>query len=327
MDLLGADPPTSVGMTAIRRIFALSAALLAGACDGHVGTSASTGSPGNSRILLTDAPFPYYRVARADMYIVSVSVSLSPDTSAAAGAGTFTTVATPNRRINVLALQNGLTEELGRAKLPVGAVTAVRMVIDTDSSSLTLRGGLVLTGKSTPAIQWQSSAGRPTLNAQIHEQILVPDSGAVVVIDFDLGKAFIPPQEVNPASTDSGFIFSPVLRAADAARTGSISGTVRAGITAGASVADASLRLYLGAVGTPENTWSTLATAKSDASGAFKFAYVTRTSFWARVPAQAGKTYIIAVDPPGVSALKRTLVPGIRVTEKAETNIGVVVLQ
>ena len=297
------------------------------ACDTRLGTMASTGNPGDSRILLTDAPFPYYRVARADIYVVSVSLSTSADTSAGAVGGAFTTVATPNKRINMLALQSGLTEVLGTARLPVGSVTAVRMVIDTDSSSLTLRSGLVLNGKSTPAIQWQSSAGRPTLNALIHEQILVPDTGAVVVVDFDVGKSFIPPQEVNPASMDSGFIFSPVLRAADGARTGSISGIVRSGTTSGPPVADASLRLYLGAPGTPENTWSNLSTTKTDANGAFRFSYVTRTSFWARQAAQAGKTYIIAVDPSPFSTVKRTIVPGLSVTAKTETNAGVIVLQ
>ena len=297
------------------------------ACGAQLDTMASAGTRGDSRILLTDAPFPYYRVSRADIYVVSVSLSTSTDTSAGAVGGAFTTVATPNKRINMLALQNGLTELLGTARLPVGSITAVRMVIDTDSSSLTLRSGQVLNGKSTPAIQWQSSAGRPTLNALIHEQILAPDTGAVIVLDFDVGKTFIPPQEVDPASLDSGFIFSPVLHAADGARTGSISGTVRSGTTSGPPVADASLRLYLGALGTPENTWSNLATTKTDANGAFRFSYVTRSSFWARQAAQAGKTYIIAVDPSPFSTLKRTIVPGFSVTERAETSAGVIVLQ
>src|SRR5207237_1213624 len=136
--------------------------------------------------------------------------------------GQFVTLATPNRRINLLALQNGITDELGTVALPSGAISAVRMVIDTDSSSITLKNGTKLTGNSTPGIHWQSSAGRPTLNALIQEQILVPKTGAVVVIDYDVGQAFIPPQELDPASRDSGFIFSPVLRAADATRTGSI---------------------------------------------------------------------------------------------------------
>ena len=50
-----------------------------------------------------------------------------------------------------------------------------------------------------------------------------------MAIDFNVGKAFIPPQELDPTSTDEGFIFSPVLRAADGTRTGSSSvGSLRA---------------------------------------------------------------------------------------------------
>jgi hypothetical protein len=279
---------------------------------------------GPTRTLLTDDPFPYSRVARVDLFVVSVSASVTPDTSA--GAGSFVTLATPNRRINVLALQKGLTDELGTVSLPTGAITAVRLMIDTDQSSITLRSGAVLTGTSTPGIHWQSSAGRPVLNALLQEQILVPDSGAVVVIEYDVGKAFIAPQELDPASTDSGFIFSPVLRAADAARTGSIAGVVRAHTAAGSAVEDASLRLYLGNPADPENTWSALSTAKTDATGAFRFAYVTRSSYWASLPAQAGKSYIVAVDPPAGSGLGRALVPGLTVEVGAERSVGTVVL-
>lgn len=277
---------------------------------------------GDTRLLLTDAPFPYDRVARVDIHVVSVSGSLSADTTA----GEFVTLATPDRRINVLALQNGATEELGRLQLPAGAITAVRMVIDTDRSSITLQDGRVLTGSSTPGIAWQSSAGRPTLNALIHEQIVVPDSGGVAVVDFDVGRTFIPWQELNAASTDSGFVFSPVLRAADANRTGSITGVVRARSAGGTPVAGASLRLYLGNPAEPENTWPMLATARSRADGRFTFAFVTRSGYWAAMPAHAGKTYIVAVDPPSGAGLARTLVPNVTVDPRAETAIGTVVL-
>src|SRR5438067_1010556 len=156
--------------TAFRSIVLLAAlAVPLATCDTRA-TDPATNEPatGESRILLTDAPFPYYRVARVDLFVVSVSASLSSDTSAAVGSGAnFVTIATPNRRINVLALQNGLTDQLGAVRLPTGAVTAIRMVIDTDSSSITLKSGAVLTGRSTPGISWQSSVGRPALNALI----------------------------------------------------------------------------------------------------------------------------------------------------------------
>jgi len=281
-------------------------------------TSPGPAGGNTTRVLLTDDPFPFDRVERVDVYVVSVSGSLTPDTSTA---GSVVTMATPNRTIDLLALQNGVTDELGALELPEGVITAVRLTIDTDLSSMTLKDGTVLTGSSTPGIAWQSSAGRPVLNALIHEQIEVPDSGGTVVIDFDVGKAFITPQEIDPASTDDGFIFSPVLRAADGTKTGSITGGVR---SAGSPIEDASLRLYLGDPASAENTWSVLGTAHSDAAGGFEFSFVTRSAYWAQFPAQANSTYLVAVDPPAGLPAERVLVPNVTVTAGHETALGTI---
>jgi hypothetical protein len=274
-----------------------------------------------TRTLLTDSPFPYDSVARVDLYVVSVSASLSPDTSAAAS-GDFVTLATPNRRINVLALQGGVTDELGAVNIPAGAIKAVRLVIDTDLSSITLTNGSVLTGRSTPGIDWQSSAGRPVLNAQIQDQIVVPDSGATIVVDYDVGNAFILPKDVSPPSSYQGFIFSPVLSAIDKKRSSSITGTVRAHGSTGAAVANASLRLYVGNPNSPENNWGVIATAKSDANGVFRFAYIPRTSIYT----QAGWTYMVAADPPSGSGLGRQIVKNVSAFAGQETAIGIVIL-
>ncbi len=138
-----------------------------------------------------------------------------------------------------------------------------------------------------------------------------------------MGKAFLTPQDLDPASTDSGFGFSPVLRAASAARTGSITGVVRA--ANGSVQPDVSLRLYLGNPAQPQNTWSNLQTARTDAQGAFKFSYVTRSSHWASVPAQAGKTYIVAADPPPGLGLGRSVVPNLTVVAGGETKLIMIV--
>jgi uncharacterized protein DUF4382 len=305
-------------MPATRFIPFVAALVLAAACSDS--GSQDPGGEGSTRVLLTDAPFPFDRVARVDVYIVSVSGSLSPDTSAA---GSFVTLAEPHRRINLLALQDGASDELGSLDLPPGVITAVRLIIDTDSSSLTLKDGTVLTGESSPGIAWQSSAGRPVLNALIHEQIQVPNTGGTVVIDFDVGKAFITPQEIDPASTDEGFIFSPVVRAADGTRTGSIVGVVRSG---GAPVEDASLRLYLGNPADPENTWSVLGTAHTSAAGSFTFSYVTRSDYWTGLPAHQADTYIVAVDPPSALGAGRVLTPDVSVTAGQETDLGTIAL-
>jgi hypothetical protein len=258
-----------------------------------------------SRVVLTDGPFPYNWIDRVDLFVVSVSVSVAPDTSAAAE---FHTIATPNRAINVMALSNGLTEELGAAPLPPGVITAVRMVIDTDLSSMTTVHGFVITDDT------------------FSPSITVPDTGALIVIDFDIGKAFILNRELNPGSPDSGFVFSPVLRAADARRTGSIRGTVRAQSGSGAPVEHVSMRLYWGDPNQPENTWSVMGTAGTNASGVFVFSFVTRSAHWATIPAQAGGTYIVAADPHPGSTLGRALVQNISVMAGAETDVGNVIL-
>jgi hypothetical protein len=308
-------------LRSIATLALLTASLAACSDDGGVSPRARAGE---TRILLTDAPFPYDQVTRVDIHVVSVSGSLSADTSAA---GQFVTLATPDRRINLLELQNGTTRELNSLKLPEGVLSAVRMVIDTERSSITLKDGTVLTGTSTPGIDWNASAGRPTLNALVHEQIQVPDSGGAVVIDFDVGRSFIPAADVEGASRDDGFVFTAVLRATDANRTGSITGVVRATTAAGVPVGGASLRLYLGNPSQPENTWSTMATARTNASGAFTFAFVTPSAYWAGFPARADDRYIVAVDPPGTSALGRVVMPNVAVAAKAETSMGTVVLR
>ena len=302
---------------------AAAALLLLAGCRSDDVAQPRTGA-GATRTLLTDDPFPYDRVARVDLHVVSVSASLSADTGSSAGG--FVTLATPDRRIDMLALQNGVTAELGTTTLPTGAITAVRMIIDTDKSSITLKDGTVLTGSSTPGIHWQSSAGRPTLDALVQEQIAVPDSGAQVVLDFDVGRAFITPQEIDPSSTDRGFVFSPVVRAADARRTGSIAGEVRTYTGAHTPVKDASIRLYLGDPNAPENTWGVLATARTDANGAFRLAYVTPSAHWQMMANMQNRSYIVAVDPPAGSGLSRSLVRNVTVVAGAENSLGAVEL-
>ena len=299
-------------------------ALLALACSTAYGDKSNgPGAPGagTSQIRLSDDPFPYDRVARADVYIVSVQASLAPDTGVSAG---FVTVAAPKQRYNLLDYQGGATALLNSVSLPVGYVRAVRMVIDTDSSSLTLRDGRVLTSTSSPGIQWQSSAGRPTLNATVLDTIRVSDSGAVVVIDYDVGAAFIPVQVVAPGSTDSSFIFSPVLGARDARRTGSISGIVRAGTAGGAPVANASIQLYLPLSGlAAENTWSVIGHARTDANGVFKLPFVVRSAFWR---GGVGQSYNVAIDPPAGMARTRQVILGVSVVPLQDAALGTVVL-
>jgi hypothetical protein len=274
---------------------------------------------GPTTFRLTDAPFPYDKVARVDVYVVKVQASWAGDTSAAA-TNEFVTVANVNRKIDLLSLEGGLSEVLGSANIPKGAIKAVRLVIDTDQSSITMKTGAVLTGSSNPGIAWQSSAGIATLNATVEDHIAVPDEGTDVVIDFDVGRAFIDPAEVTPPCGCAGFIFSPVLRAAQVSRTGSVSGSARLGSSTGPAAAEATVELKLGNPNNSPGTWATVSTTRTDANGNFKFAFVSRSSLYTQV--QPAWSYMVVVTKAsGQSGAKP-----VAVVSGADAAAGIVVV-
>jgi len=261
---------------------------------------------GPTTFRLTDAPFHYDSVASVDVFVVRVQVSWAADTSTS-NIDDFATVATVGRKINLLALEGGLTDLLGTAAIPKGAIRAVRLIIDTDQSSITMKNGAVLDGSSSPGIAWQSSAGIATLNATVEDNITVPSEGTDVVIDFDVGRAFLNASDVAGSGAQTGFVFSPVLRAAAAERTGSVSGSVKLGSATGPAAVEATVELKLGNPNNPSNTWSTLSTARTDANGNFKFAYVTRSSFY--TVTNPGYSYmVVATKGSGQSAAKAVTV-------------------
>lgn len=258
---------------------------------------------GPTTFRLTDSPFPYDSVASVDIFVVRVQVSWAADTSTS-NVDDFTTVATVNRKINLLALEGGLTDLLGTSAIPAGAIRSVRLIIDTDQSSITLKNGIILDGTSSPGIAWQSSAGIATLNATVEDNITVPDEGTDVVIDFDVGRTFLDP---TGGAGNAGFVFSPVLRAAQVARTGSVSGTVKLGSATGPAADQATVELKLGDPTSPANTWSTLSTARTDANGNFKFPYVMRSSFYTTT--NPSYSYmVVATKGSGQSAAKTVTV-------------------
>jgi hypothetical protein len=232
---------------------------------------------------ITDSPFPYDSVARVDIYIVSIAVRNEPDTTTASG---WITVAEPRRRFNLIELSGGVTDTLGGTIVPAGEYKAVRMVIDTDSSSIT-----ALTGQRM-AVDWQSGAGRPTLYALVENPIGVPDTGTSIVIDFDVGRSFLCGRTCN------GFVFSPMLRAVNRFATGAVSGVVTGDTLAvySAPIANVTITVYSGDPTFAADSWWVRATGRTDATGHFRIAYL------------APGRYILRADAPRASPFT----PGVR---------------
>ena len=247
----------------------------------------STGPGGRrplSRVLLTDSPFPYDSVAAVEIYIESIAASETSDTTDM-DEGDWVTVATPRRAVDLLKLQNGETELLGEGALPAGKYRAVRMLINTANSRIVgVRG-------NEERVNWHSSYGQPTLYALVEGgEMEVPESGADIVIDFDVGRSFVQEFPGSP------FTFIPWIRAVNRAATGSIVGSVHASLLDGRSlpVANATITVFRGSAYSDESTWSVAATARTDAQGDYKVAFLMPGS------------YIVRAEAPGPRELAGT---------------------
>ena len=286
----------------------LAGALLAGAAataacyrDDPVGNSAG----GRTRVLLTDAPFPYDSVARVDLYIVEIQATSDPDTTFLGQ--WWTRVTEPQQAFNLLDLQQGTTAVIGEGDLPSGMYRAIRMVIDTDSSKVWARADVDASGRPIPGraplpVHWGASAGRPHLYALVEPPLEIGNFGGSIVIDFDVGRSFLP-------RYDGGFDFSPVLRAVNSALTGWIEGRVTGDSVAEhqGPIKDVAVTVYSGDPRANENTWSVRATGRTDATGRFKIAYL--------LPG----TYIVRSDAPRSSPFGSGLRYGVDVHRGAGT--------
>jgi hypothetical protein len=261
-----------------------------------------TGS-GTMTVRLTDAPFPFAEVSRVDVHVVRVDARTAEATTAEAGdvsnTSTWTTIATPNAVINLLELANGTTTNLGSATLPTGTYSGFRIIIDPSQSSVTLKDG------TKPDVQWPSAA-QTGIKVNLDQAISLTENGSVVVLDFDVGRSFV---MRGNSIKNNGLLFKPVVRGTATDITGSASGIVRGDNATGPVVADATVEV-LKAGTLIDNTDDTniIATAKTDANGAFKFAFL--------LPG----TYVVRATPPAGSVYKPALLTGgLTVTTGQET--------
>jgi hypothetical protein len=254
-------------------------ALVLAACDGN--TSPATGE---LTVLLTDAPFPWAQVERADVHVVRIDAKLAEagaadidDPLAADPSSGWVTVAAPDQAYDLLQLRNGATANLGQATLPTGRYRGFRLILDTDRSSVTLVDGTVLTGASTPGIEWPSAA-ETGIKIVLDEPIEVTADGTVMVLDFDLARSFV--LRGNRVA-QNGLLFTPVIRATATDITGSIAGTVTAGATP-AAVPGAVVEVL--AAGVAE----ALHTTTTDDAGHFAFPFVLPGSYGVRATGAEG---------------------------------------
>ena len=291
----------------------LGAATVVTACNDG-GTGAGRGS---LSLAITDAPFPYDEVARADVYVVRIDAKQEDATEAEADSGAtddrrdgdddgrrggWVTLATPNRAINLLELQNGKVMNLGEQSLPTGTYKGFRLVIDPAQSSITLKDG------TKPEIKWPSAA-RSGIKVKLERPIEVTAGETLMVIDFDLAGSFV---MRGNSIRNNGLLFKPVIRGAASNVAGGIAGTVRGDSAAGALVPNAQVQVWKQLADTAAAGSAPLATANTDAQGAYK------------VTALVPGAYALRVLPADTLKHTNALVPSVTVTTGATADASAV---
>lgn len=265
---------------------------------------------GTMTVRLTDAPFPFAEVSRVDVHVVRVDARTADATTTEAANvsdhSSWTTIASPNAVINLLELANGTTTNLGSATLPTGTYSGFRIVIDPSKSSVTLKDG------SKPDVQWPSAA-QTGIKVNLDRPVSLTANGSVVILDFDVGRSFV---MRGNSIRNNGLLFKPVVRGTATDITGSASGVVRGDNATGPVVAEATVEvLKTGTALDNADDGNIVASGKSDANGAFKFAFL--------LPG----TYALRATPPAGSVYKAALLSGgFTVTTGQETTGLTVVL-
>ena len=272
------------------------ATLLGGACYKDDSSGPASRKP-MAKVLLTDAPFPFDTVQSVDVYVISIAASIQPDTGSSADSMRWVTITEPHRQINLLTLQQGATALLGEGEIPADQYRAVRVIIDTDSSAIRFTDG------SAALVHW-GGAGRQAIHAFVEAAVAVPEEGAEIVIDFDVGRSF----HYNDLG-DGGFNFFPWIRAVNKAATGSIAGFVRSDTNSGSPgpIAHATVSAW----GASQGNWQILSTGTTDAAGHYRLAYL--------LPG----TYIVGVDAPASPGFASSLDSNVAVARGVETQHSV----
>ncbi|MBG9388345.1 DUF4382 domain-containing protein [Caenimonas sp. DR4.4] len=183
---------------------ALTAVLAAcggGGDDNGAGTG-NVGGDGTLRVALTDAPACGYD----HVWITIEKVSVHQSSAAAeADAGWKDLVVSPARKVDLLALTNGVLEELGSTPLPAGQYSQIRLVLASNSGTgtTTLANSIQPTGGAVTALS-TPSAQQSGLKLQAHFDV-ASGQMADVVLDFDACKSIV------KAGNSGQYILKPVI--------------------------------------------------------------------------------------------------------------------
>lgn len=164
----------------------LLAAVVAG-CGGGSSSSSADAEPGVLRVSLTDAPACGYDAVNVTVERVRVHES----SSAADGDAGWHEIALPApRRVDLLALTNGVLEELGETSLPAGTYTQLRLVLSENAGGGAPYANSVVPSGGSEVALTTPSAQQSGLKLNVNLTVQ-PNQVADFVLDFDACRSVV----------------------------------------------------------------------------------------------------------------------------------------
>ena len=269
--------PAGPVVRAMRWIAALGFAATLAACGGGGGGGAPVAGEGTLRVALTDAPSCGYD----HVWVTIEKVSVHQSSTAAETASGWTDITlSPARRVDLLALTNGVLEELGSTPLAAGSYSQIRLVLASNSGTGTTSvanavqptGGAVIP-LSTP------SAQQSGLKLQAHFDVAAGQM-ADVVLDFDACKSIV------KAGNSGNYNLKPVVSVVPRIVTG-LQGFVTT-----------TLALSSTTVSAQQNGVTVRATAP-DATGKFSIPFLATGTYTLVVASEGRATGVVTNVPVG----------------------------
>ena len=207
-------------------------------------------------IKLTDSPFPITLVEKAMVTINKIEIRRDQPESEGKP---FLVLSEEEFNYNLLELQNGITADLVEVEVPVGDYNLIRLYVthaDIELKDKTVYNLKIPSGEQTGI------------------KIFIKPSVTVVgglttelVLDFDVSQSFVVQGNPYTPAGIKGFIFKPVIRAANESTTGSITGKIIDNTENTSPVALAEAQVW---IETDDNTYSTF----SDEDGLYTLSYI-----------------------------------------------------
>jgi hypothetical protein len=206
-------------LKSLRPLILLMPLLLAG-CGGGGGGDGVTGTLALS---MTDSTLPGFRA----IYVTVDEVSVHP-----ASGGGWTTVANPNKTVNLLELINGVRSELGIATLPTGLYTQMRLRLgDQPDGSLNILSqphpfANYFIDDADQVVELKAPSGMQTGLKVVNGFVINENQTTELVLDFNAQKSVV------HAGSSGNWLIKPTVKVLDTATWAIVNGTVEDGAAA-----------------------------------------------------------------------------------------------